>query len=221
MSGCSARESCDPRQPSPRAALCAEGFIHGAILLMYMRLVRVQRGFTLIELLVVIAIIGILAAVVLASLSDSREQSKIAAAQTQLRSIHTAIEMLANDTGLYPHQQPRYCPPRSAAANEVDLSLPSSGLLATDGSYPGWNGPYIASVLDPWGNPYFLDEDYYCTPGAVGCRGHVSATTDHSVLVSCGPDGMLGDADGGGPVPDNGVGCAYNDDNIVYVFCKS
>lgn len=181
---------------------------------------KINAAFTLIELLVVIAIIGILAAVVMASLTDAREQSLVRTAQAEMKSIHTAMEVLKTDTNLYPHKKKNYCPPVSMAGNEVDLSLPSSGLVATDGTYNNWSGPYIADVLDPWGNPYFLDEDYYCTAGAIGCNGVASASPDHSVLVSCGPDGMLGDADGGGPIPDNGSACAYNDDNIVYVFCN-
>lgn len=177
-----------------------------------------QIGFTLIELLVVIAIIGILAAVVLASLDDAREQAKTRAAQSDMKNIHTAMEMLYNHTGLYPHQRSSYCPPRSAGGNEVNLDLPSSGLVATDGNYPAWKGPYIRDVIDPWGTPYFFDEDYQCTAGAIGCNGVNSSAPDHSVIVSCGPDKMLGqDPDNG--TQNNGTACAYNNDNVVYALC--
>ncbi len=176
-----------------------------------------RTGFTLIELLVAIAIIGILASVILASLADAREQAKVASAQAQMKSIHNAMELLYVHTGLYPHKKGSYCPPVDQANNEIDLSASAAGLTATDSTYPNWNGPYIQNVIDPWGTPYYLDEDYQCTAGAIGCGGvddstlpgSVAPHTNSSVLVSCGPNKAV-----------SGGSCTYDDDNVVYVFCK-
>ncbi len=60
---------------------------------------KTSSGFTLIELLVVIAIIGILAAVVLASLGSTRSKGKDAAIKEEMNSLRNEMENSANDIG--------------------------------------------------------------------------------------------------------------------------
>jgi len=57
---------------------------------------NLQKGFTLIELLVVIAIIGILSAVVLASLNTARNKGKDASAKASMQAIRASAELFYN-----------------------------------------------------------------------------------------------------------------------------
>jgi prepilin-type N-terminal cleavage/methylation domain-containing protein len=62
-----------------------------------------SRGFTLIELLVVIAIIGLLSAVVLASLNTARNNALDARRLSDVQQIGLAIQQVADDNGgVYP-----------------------------------------------------------------------------------------------------------------------
>jgi type II secretion system protein G len=142
-----------------------------------------KRGFTLIELLVVISIIGLLSSVVIASLNASRNKAKVAQARSQLIAINAAINLLRNDTGQWPaHLTDSPC----SQDPETSLQLAAGGLVATDGSFPNWQGPYMAQMpLDPWGSNYYFDGDYTCGPAIDGCK-HVNYTI--RVILSFGPD---------------------------------
>jgi type II secretion system protein G len=61
-----------------------------------------RRGFTLIELLVVIAIIGLLASVVLVSLTSARAKSRDTKRRADLKQLQTALELYYDANNAYP-----------------------------------------------------------------------------------------------------------------------
>src|SRR5690242_19375011 len=65
-----------------------------------------RRGFTLIELMVVIGIIVILAAVLIPAVKVVRDKSKVAATNTQMRTISMACESYYTMFNAYPGALP-------------------------------------------------------------------------------------------------------------------
>lgn len=63
---------------------------------------RKQRGFTLVELLVVIAIISLLASVVLASFSKTREKARDSKRVQDLLQVQKALELYKAENNKYP-----------------------------------------------------------------------------------------------------------------------
>lgn len=168
-----------------------------------------DRGFTLIEILIVIGIIGILSQVVITSVNVARDKAEVTTAVAELDGLRKAMEIQYDDTKLYSNTANTLCRTIVPPDNEISLNDANAGLVANGLGWTGWNGPYVSDAVDPWGSPYYLDEDYDCTAATRGCKDET--VSDISVIVSCGLDrDMSGD---------NGS-CAYNDDNIVYRLCS-
>lgn len=134
------------------------------------------RGFTLLEMLVVLMIIGLIAGLVGPRLFTKVDQSKITAAETQIKILRSALENVRLDIGRYPTQ-------------EEGLSLLSKA--PTDAAVASrWRGPYLSDELplDPWNNAY-----QYSLGGANG---------QPFALYSWGADGKPG---GEGDARDLGI----------------
>jgi prepilin-type N-terminal cleavage/methylation domain-containing protein len=61
-----------------------------------------KKGFTLIELMVVIAIIGILASIIMVSLSSAQSKGRDTKRIADVRTIQLSLEEYYNDNGYYP-----------------------------------------------------------------------------------------------------------------------
>jgi general secretion pathway protein G len=63
---------------------------------------RLQAGFTLVELLIVVVILGVLAAIAIPQFSASTDDSKVAALDSSLNNLRTAVELYYQQHGSYP-----------------------------------------------------------------------------------------------------------------------
>jgi len=112
-----------------------------------------NKGFTLIELLVVIAIVGVLATIVMSSLSSARAKSRDARRIADLRQLKTALESYFIDYG---------CAPKGGGGSTLANPCPTGDSTLTGGSCATLNshfnnslqvlldGKYISSLpVDP------------------------------------------------------------------------
>ena len=110
-----------------------------------MRKCRKNRGFTLIEILVVVVILGILAALVAPNLLSRPDAVRVQAAQTDLRTLSSALDVYRLDNYRYP---------------STDQGL--EALVERPSGFPeakNWNaGGYLKKLpVDPWGVPYVYE----------------------------------------------------------------
>ncbi len=122
-----------------------------------------EGGYTLTEMLVVIGIIGLIAAVLTPALVGQMSRARAKAAQLQLQTVSSQLEMFMTDVGRYPTDQEGL-----------------RALMKEPDGVEGWTGPYVKdakALNDPWGRAVV-----YRTDGSTGSF----------TITSLGADGKPG-----------------------------
>jgi len=99
-----------------------------------------EAGYTLLELLIVIAILGLIVGLAAPQVIGYFGRSKTKAAEIQISSIQSALELYHLDVGSYP---------------SADQGL--TALVARPSGVQDWQGPYLSrddGIIDPWGRAY-------------------------------------------------------------------
>ncbi|MCF7849525.1 MAG: type II secretion system GspH family protein [Kiritimatiellales bacterium] len=110
-----------------------------------------KNAFTLIELLIVIAVIGILMSIMMPAISGAKRSAMKAQAQTEMKSIETAIKSYFNEYGKLPA-------PSDFSQGGGDLPLDPDNskkvimVLTADEAEGGTANPREIMFLEPQGN---------------------------------------------------------------------
>lgn len=108
-----------------------------------------EKGFTLIELLVVVSIIGVLATIVLSSLSAARGRARDQAIRAHFNQLRTALEIYYLDNNSYPDSYALttgWCGTTGSAYGGANCQ----GTSGTNGWVPGLAPDYIPELRDEY-----------------------------------------------------------------------
>jgi prepilin-type N-terminal cleavage/methylation domain-containing protein len=135
---------------------------------------KLRNGFTLIELLVVIAIIGLLSAIVLASLNTARIKARDAKRVSEMGQIQNAIELYYSTNGHYPNS--------SGAWTSFDSPFYKGNPIVTP------NAANLGAALAPYISSSIAD------PKSLGGDSgylYIGAGVNYCILIWRTPENML------------------------------
>jgi len=139
-----------------------------------------KSAFTLIELLIVVAIIAILAAIAVPNFLEAQVRSKVSRAQSDMRTLVTALESYVIDNNTYPDAGAPPSPGAPPIKIGLDFSRASLEMLSTPISY------ITSGKLDDPFAKGSADTRYY---GYANCQAAVDhAPTLPAVSISVGDE---------------------------------
>lgn len=129
-----------------------------------------QPGFTIVELLIVIVVIGILAAITVVAYNGIQNRSRNTKIESDLMMLQKAIIAARVHSGEVATRYITLSTSTASAcvstASDVDISKRTTDSAACWASYDvaldrisAASNINVRSLVDPWGRPYFLDEN--------------------------------------------------------------